>query len=194
MKKYAIVLACAFLLSIFSVSAQTWVADPSHSSVQFKVTHLVISSVTGDFAKFDAKVVSGNKTDFQNAKIEAQIDVGSVDTKNLTRDKHLKEDDFFNVEKFPRMSFVSTSFEKINDKNYKITGELTIRDVTRTVTLDAVYGGKIKVNGKERAGFSASGKINRFDFNLKWSDTIDSGSLVVGETVEIIINVELVRQ
>lgn len=194
MKKLSYILPVVFFIFSMSSHAQVWIADINHSSIQFKVTHLVISNVTGDFGKFDIKVTQANKNDFANSKIEADIEVGSVDTKNLTRDKHLKEDDFFNVEKYPKMSFSSTKFEKIDDKNFRLTGDLTIRDVTKTVTLNAVYGGKIKVNGKERAGFSATGKINRFDFGLTWSDTIDSGSLVVGETVEIILNMEMVKQ
>jgi polyisoprenoid-binding protein YceI len=194
MNKLFNTIACLLLVFSFTAKAQIWQADINHSSIQFKVTHLVISSVTGDFAKFEAKLTQSNKSDFANAKIDAVIEVSSVDTKNLTRDKHLKEDDFFNIDKYPKMTFISTGFEKIDDKNYKLTGELTIRDVTKTVVLNAVYGGKIKVNGKERAGFSATGKINRFDYDLKWSDTIDSGSLVVGETVEIILNMELVKQ
>ncbi|MCB0729452.1 MAG: YceI family protein [Ignavibacteriae bacterium] len=186
------------IILLFAVSinfAQTsWGLDKSHSKIGFSVVHLVISEVEGQFNEYDVKVTS-NGDDFDGASVEFSADVNSIDTDNEKRDNHLKSDDFFNAEQFPKMTFVSTSFSKEDDKNYKLVGDLTIRDVTKEVELDVVYNGMVKDPwGNTKAGFKATGAINRFDYNLKWNAALETGGLVVGEDVNLIINLELAKQ
>lgn len=192
MKKLAIILIFS-LLSSYAFCQTTWVIDPTHSSVQFEVAHLTVSSVTGFFTAFTGTLTSkGN--DFENAKVNATIEVNSITTNNMERDKNLKEDDFFNAEKYPEIKFSSTSFKKVADNKYRITGDLTIRDVTKSVTLDATFGGIVSISNKKKAGFTATTTINRFDYGLKWNDALDNGGLIVGEDVDITLKVELVKQ
>ena len=144
MKKLTII-AIAILFSITQMMAgeTTWKIDKSHSGVLFDVTHMVITTVTGDFKIFDGSVVSKND-DFSDAKINFRVDVASINTDDEKRDEHLRSDDFFNAEKYPYMTFVSTSFKKISGKKYKLTGYLTIRDVKKKVVFDVKYNGKVK--------------------------------------------------
>lgn len=193
MKKIIIILIGCFLFQ-FGVQAQSkWTIDPVHSNIQFDVTHLVVSTVTGKFTKFSGTIDASGDT-FDGANAEVKVNVSSIDTENLTRDKHLKEDDFFNAEAFPMISFKSTSFRKVNDKDYQLIGNLTIRDVTKEITISAVNNGTVNLGDKTISAFKANFIINRFDYKLKWDDTLDSGSLVVGEEVAISMNLELVKQ
>lgn len=188
--------AFLILLSVFvvySIQAQTrWKADPAHSSIQFEVSHMTISTVTGKFTDFTCELES-KKNSFDGAKVDARVKVESVSTENLTRDKHLKEDDFFNAKEYPQMTFVSESFKKKDGDQYEVTGMLTIRDVTKKITFPATYSGMINMGNKTVSGFKASFTINRFDYKLKWDDTLDTGSLVVGEDVDVKLNLELVK-
>ncbi len=187
--RFAAILA---LISLMTINAQTkWTVDKAHSKVQFTVTHLIISEVTGEFKSFDATVES-SKDDFTDAKIDFSADVNSISTDNEARDKHLKSDDFFNAEKFPKLTFKGKSFKKVGDKNYKLVGDLTIRDVTKEVSLDVIYNGSVKDPwGNIKAGFKVKGEINRFDYNLKWNTLIEAGGAVVGKTVQMIVDLEL---
>lgn len=182
------------IVSLGSLQAQTkWTFDKAHSKVQFKVTHMVISEVTGQFKSYDGTVET-SKDDFTDAKINFTIDVNSINTDNEQRDNHLKSDDFFNAEKYPKITFVSKSFKKVGDKKYKLVGDLTIRNITKQVELDVVYNGTVKDPwGNTRAGFKVTGQVNRFDFGLKWNALLELGGAVVGETVDIIIDVEIVK-
>lgn len=172
----------------------TYKIDADHSDIMFKVKHLMISTATGYFKKFDATVETTGD-DFANAKVYFEADTDSIDTKNAQRDAHLRSDDFFNAEKFPKLVFRSTSIEKDGDEEYKLKGDLTIRDITRPVTLDVEYNGSTKDPwGFERAGFEVTGKINRKDFDLKWSAVTEAGGLVVDDIVKLQMNVELVKQ
>jgi polyisoprenoid-binding protein YceI len=178
---------------ITSLFAQNkgWNLDKSHSSVGFSIKHMVISEVSGRFKDFDINFTS-TKSDFTDGKVEASIKVASITTDNERRDGHLKTDDFFNAEKFPEIKFVSTSFEKAGENKYKITGDLTIRDVTKSVTFDATYNGSIKApRGGEVHSWKATVSINRFDYGLKWNRAIEAGGLVAGDTVNITLNLEL---
>lgn len=190
--KKTIYLFLAFLYAGAAYSQTKWKADPVHSNIAFEVDHLAISSVTGNFSEFECNVESKRST-FDGAKIEATVEVASISTKNLTRDKHLKEEDFFNAQKFPTMTFKSESFVQKSDSEYTITGWLTIRDVTKKITFPATYSGMAKLGDKTISAFKASFVINRFDYNLTWNDTIDTGSLVVGEDVSVNLNLELVK-
>lgn len=188
----------AFLLLIsisvaYSVQSQTrWKADPAHSSIQFEVSHMTISTVTGQFTDFTCELES-KKNSFDGAKVDAKVKVESVSTENLTRDKHLKEDDFFNAKQFPQITFVSDSFKKKEGDTYEVTGTLTIRDVSKKITFPATYSGMINMGNRTISGFKANFTINRFDYKLKWDDTLDTGSLVVGEDVDVRLNLELVK-
>lgn len=170
--------------------AGTWTVDRVHSNVRFSVVHLVVSEVEGKFKIFDGSL-EHSKPDFSDAKIAFTVDVNSIDTDNEMRDKHLKSDDFFNAEKFPAMKFQSTSFKPLGGNKYKLAGNLTIRDVTKPVVFDVVFGGTTNAMGKTKAGFKAKTTINRFDYNLKWNQATEAGGLAVGKDVDIVVNVEL---
>ena len=189
--KIAILLLAA---ASFSFAQTNWSIDKSHSKIGFSVTHLVITEVEGKFKNFEAKITTANEN-FDGASIEFTADVNSIDTYNEKRDQHLMSDDFFNAEKFPKLTFKSKSFKKVDDKNYKLVGDLTIRDITKEVTLDAKYGGTITDPwGNTKAGFKIDGDINRFDYGLKWDAAIETGGLVVSKDVKLIINLELNKQ
>ncbi len=180
------------LIAASIIQAQTkWKFDKAHTTVGFSVTHLVITDVEGKFKKFGGKVIT-NGDDFENAQVEFWADVNSISTENKKRDKHLKSDDFFNAEKFPKLTFKSKSFKKVGENKYKLVGDLTIRDKTKEVELDVTHNGTIKDPwGGTRAGFKIYGEINRFDFGLKWNKLMELGGAVVGKTVRIKINTEL---
>jgi len=191
-------LLLAIFIVLFTVSssfAQTkWFLDKSHSKVQFSVTHLVITDVVGQFKNYDVKVET-NGDDFTDAKIEFTADVNSINTENEGRDKHLKSDDFFNAEKFPKITFIGKSMKKVGEGKYKLTGDFTIRDVTKTITLDVSFRGIVKDPwGNTKAGFKVTGEVNRFDYNLKWNNLLETGGAVVGKEVSIIVDLELNKQ
>ena len=190
MKKISILLLAAFAAIGFASAQTDWKLDKVHSSITFTVKHMVISNVTGSFKDFVITMKSA-KDDFSDATVQSTIKVASLSTDNGMRDNHLKSDDFFNAEKYPEINFKSTSFEKLSDTKYKITGDLTIRDVTKNVTFDAVFNGTLKTNRGVLSAWKATTTINRFDYNLKWNKTIESGGLIVGQDVTITLNLEL---
>lgn len=172
----------------------TWSLDPAHSEVQFKIKHLVISTVTGTFKVFGGSIVAQGE-DFENSAINFSIDTNSIDTNQADRDGHLKSDDFFSSEKYPSINFASTAFVKVSETEYKLTGDLTIRDVTKSVTLDAELGGiMVDPYGNTKAGFEVNGKINRKDFGLTWSAVTEAGGVVVSDEVKLHINVQFAKQ
>ena len=190
MKKISILLLAAFAAIGFASAQTDWKLDKVHSSITFTVKHMVISNVTGSFKDF-AITMKSAKDDFSDATVQSTIKVASLSTDNNMRDNHLKSDDFFNAEKYPEINFKSTSFEKLSDTKYKITGDLTIRDVTKNVTFDAVLNGTLKTNRGVLSAWKATTSINRFDYNLKWNKTIETGGLIVGQDVTITLNLEL---
>ncbi len=168
----------------------TWKIDPAHSEVSFKVKHLVISTVVGNFKSFDATVKTNNE-DFSDAVIKFEADVNSINTKNEQRDAHLKYADFFDAVNHPKMTFVSTSVKKISDFELEVIGNLTIRGITREVKLDVIYNGTVSGFGDSQvAGFEVRGKINRFDFGLQWNALTEAGGVVVSNEVKIEILAE----
>lgn len=181
------------LIMISTAQAQMeWSFDKAHSNVMFNVTHLLISEVTGSFSNYEGKVVTKSENSLEGASIEFSVDVNTIDTDNEMRDNHLKSDDFFNAEKFPKMTFKSTKVTANGDKKYKVTGMLTIRDITKEVVLDVVYLGTVKDPYKNtKAGFKVTGAVNRFDFGLKWNALTELGGSVVDKTVNININAQL---
>jgi polyisoprenoid-binding protein YceI len=194
MKNIKYAFAALFLL-FTAVSAQTkWDVDKAHSKVGFSVTHMVISEVDGFFNDFQGDITTTGD-DFSTAKINFTIDVNSITTDNQQRDTHLKSDDFFNAAKFPKITFVGKSLKKVGDNKYKLTGDFTIRDVTKEITLDVTMNGIVKDPwGLTRAGFKIRGEINRFDYNLKWNKMLEAGGLVVSKDVELVINLELTHK
>ena len=193
MKKLIFTVAIA-IVATWNLSAQsTWVFDQAHTSVGFSVDHLVISETTGQFSSFEG-TVNSSSDDFSGADVQFTIDVASIDTDNERRDGHLKSDDFFNAEDYPKMTFKSSSFKKVEGSTYKLIGDLTIRDVTKPIELTVVFKGTAKMGDTQKAGFKITGALNRFDYNLKWSKTTEAGGLVVGDEVRLTINVELNKQ
>lgn len=179
------------LLSVPALAQTKWAFDKVHSKVEFSVSHLVISEVSGFFKSFDG-TVEATKDDFSDAKIDFSVDINSIDTDNQNRDGHLKSDDFFNAEKFPKMIFKGKSLKKVGKNKYKLTGDLTIRDITKSITLDVVYNGTVKDPwGNTKAGFKVKGTVNRFDYGLKWNTLMETGGAVVGKDVEIKVDLEL---
>ena len=193
MKLKQVLLSMAFLMMtgvLFGQSTQ-WNFDKSHSKIQFITTHMKISEVTGQFKEYSGTILTEGD-DFTEAKIKLNIKASSVDTDNDRRDGHLQNEDFFNTEKYPNIKFVSESMEQVGDQKYKLTGKLTIKDVTRTVELDVEYKGMVEAMGATRAGFKVTGTIDRFDYNVDWDKSFGQG-LIVGREVGINVDVELTR-
>ena len=191
---FSIGLAFALLGSIGSAQTAIWKQDNAHSRVNFSVVHMVISEVTGGFKEFDVTLTQG-KDDFSGSTLEATLKTASINTDNEMRDKHLRSDDFLNAEKYPVISFKSTAFEKTGENAYKITGNLTLRDVTKPVVLDAkLLGQVVDGRGNQRAGFKATTSINRFDYGVKWNKTIEAGGLIASDKVDLTFLMELQKQ
>lgn len=172
----------------------TWKLDPTHSEVVFKIKHLVITTVTGNFRTFDSTVMTANDGDFSNAKINFDIDIDSIDTNQAQRDAHLQSADFFDAENHPKITFQSTDVRKKGD-DLQIVGDLTIRGNTKPVTLTAEFGGTVTdPYGNFKAGFEVKGEISRKEFGLTWNDVTEAGSVVVSDKVRFEASVQYVRQ
>ena len=168
-----------------------WAFDAKHSNVAFNVNYMAISQVSGRFNAAKGSMES-SKADFSDAKIQFTIDAASIDTDDAGRDKHLQSDDFFNAEKYPTITFTSTSFKPLGNNKYELTGDLTVRDVTKPIRFEVKHGGNIKdARGNIRAGFMARGEMNRFDYGIKWDSKTPEGGLVVDENVEIVLNIQM---
>jgi len=171
-----------------------WVIDPTHSEIGFKVRHLMISNVSGKFDQFEAEVETENE-DFATAQIRATIKTASVNTSNLQRDEHLRNSDFFEVENHPDILFTSQKVEKIDNDNFVLHGNLTLKGITKQVKLQVEYNGFTKDPwGGERAGFVVTGKINRNDFGLSFNAALETGGVVLGDEVKIHSEIQLVKQ
>lgn len=192
MKKIAtitIVAATALLLSFKTADNATWSLDKAHAKLGFTITHLMVSDVEGWFKTFDAKVTS-SKDDFSDAIAEMTADVNSINTDNEQRDKHLKSPDFFDAVKYPAITFISKTFKKVDDKNYKVTGDLTMHGITKTVELDAVCRvGANPMSKKTIAGFKITGTIKRSEFGIGALMT----SAMLGDEVSIVANAEFIK-
>lgn len=174
-------------------TATTWVIDPTHSEVQFKVKHLVISTVTGSFKTFEGTVESETE-DFDGAKINFSADTASVDTNQPQRDEHLKSAEFFDSETYPKLSFSGVAVST-GDDTYTLKGDLTVKDITKPFEFQAEFGGNMTdFYGQNKAGFEITGKINRKEFGLTWSAVTEAGGVVVGDDVKLIANVQVVKQ
>jgi polyisoprenoid-binding protein YceI len=184
------IIAIAVVAGLPAAAQTKWTVDKSHSNVKFAVTHMVVSEMEGTFKVFDG-TMEHNKADFSDAKVNFAIDVASVNTDNERRDGHLKGDDFFNAEKFPKMTFTSTSVKPLGNNKYEMAGNLTIRDITKPVVFQVTHGGVLTTSRGAKAGFKATTTINRFDYNLKWDRATETGGLVVAKDVAITVNVEM---
>ncbi|MEX6687236.1 YceI family protein [Danxiaibacter flavus] len=170
-----------------------WVVDPMHSEVHFKVKHLVISTVTGAFNTFGGEATA-NGDDFENAKVAFTLDVNSINTNQEARDNHLRSAEFFDAGQFPTISFESTSFKKAKGDIYAVTGNLTMKGITKEVTIDAEYGGAAKdAWGNTKLGFEVTGKINRKEFGLTYNALTETGGLALGEDIKLIANIQLAK-
>lgn len=170
-----------------------WTLDPTHSELQFKVKHLMITTVTGSLKSLTASLTS-ESDDFENAKVTFEAETASIDTGNKDRDNHLKSGDFFDAEKFPAISFSSTSLTQDGD-DYTLKGDLTIKGVTKPVKINVEFGG-IATDpwGNTKAGFTIAGKINRTDFGLTWNAALETGGVMVSEEVKVVGELQFVKQ
>jgi polyisoprenoid-binding protein YceI len=177
---------------IVRVPAGTWNVDPTHSSVGFEVKHMMIATVRGRFTEFDGTIEAHE--DLRESRVYGTAQVASIDTGHPERDAHLRSPDFFDADRHPQIRFESTRIEHAGGAHYRVTGNLTIRDVTREVSMDAtVQGAGADPWGNERVGLACHGRINRTDFGLTWQQRLAAGGLLVGEEVTILIDVSAVR-
>lgn len=172
----------------------TWAIDPTHSEIGFKVKHMMFTNVSGKFNQFEAGIENEDDA-FETSKITFSADVNSVDTGNGDRDNHLRSGDFFDVENFAKLTFKSTSIKKASEGEYQISGDLTIKDVTKNIMLDAEYSGLMKDPwGNTKIGLSINGKINRRDFGLTWNAALETGGVLVGEDIKLNAEVQFIKQ
>ncbi len=177
------------------MARKKWIVDPTHSEVGFKVRHLMITNVSGEFTKYNVDVETEDEN-FMTAKVVFTADINSITTGNEQRDQHLKSPDFFDAANFPQLQFVAKKYENVdNDGSYELYGDLTIRGVTKPIKLDVEFGGVIKDPwGNARAGFSINGKLNRKEYGLQWHAATEAGQLVVSDDVRVHATIELIEQ
>ena len=177
-----------------TLSTTTWTIDPMHSEVQFKIKHLMVSTVTGSFSQYEGTLEMAGD-DFADAKISFSADVNSISTGNEQRDGHLKSAEFFDAEQFPKLTFTSTNMRKTGDDTYELTGDLTMHGVTKPVTLKAEYGGQMQdFYGQTKAGFELSGVLKRKEFGLTWDGVTEAGGVVVSDDVRLVMNIQVTKQ
>ena len=193
MKHRTLSLSLFFILSSFIVNAATYTLDPSHTSIGFNVKYLMITDVIGQFKTYEAEIELEENTN-ELKGVEANIQVSSIDTENAKRDGHLKSPDFFDVEQFPNILFKSRTVNKLGTDEYEVIGDLTIKGITKTITLRGKNTGFIDAGmmGGKRAGFSATAMINRKDFGLNWNRKLDKGGLLVGNEVTIELKIQAI--
>lgn len=177
------------------MTKRKWTIDPAHSEIGFKVKHLMMTSISGNFTKFE-ELIETIEEDFMQAKITFKIHSNSVTTGNEQRDGHLKGPDFFNSEKYPFITFTATKYENVDqDGSYELYGDLTIKEITKQIKLDVEFGGLQKdPYGNVKGGFTINGKINRKDWELNWNAALESGGVLVSEEVRISCEVQIVKQ
>lgn len=191
-----IIISALILAAKVFANAQTtqWGYDDTHAKVGFSISHFGISETEGKFTKFSGSVLS-DKSDFSDAKIDITIDVNSINTEAPQRDAHLKSADFFDVSKFPAIVFKSKKLTAVGKNKYKLTGDITMHGVTKEIVLDVIYKGTVVDPFKNtKAGFKLSGTLNRNDFGLSWNGKLASGEILVGNEVELMINIELIKK
>jgi len=187
--------AAAFLLALHPAMAQDiWNIDPSHSSAQFQVKHLMISNVRGEFGKMSGRILFDGK-DCSTVKADAAIQVASINTREPKRDEHLRSADFFDAATYPTITFKSKRVEGVNERKFRLVGDLTMRGVTKEITLDVEATPTIKgMRGETRIAAQATTRLNRQDYGIKWNRALDAGGVVVSNEVRITLDLELIRQ
>ncbi len=188
----SILMVVGLTLPLVAGEASEWKIDPVHSSAQFAVKHLMVSTVRGEFAEVQGTAVI-DEGNLSGSKVEVEIGSASIDTRNERRNNHLKSTDFLDVEKHPKLLFKSKRVEDLGDGKLKIVGDLTIRGITKEVALDTELSPAIEAFRGVRRGASATTTINRQDFDVSWNQALDAGGVVVGDEVRITIDVELIR-
>ncbi len=172
----------------------TWTADPMHSIAEFAVKHLVVTTVKGRFRELEA-TLNIDEAKPENSSVEAKIAVASIDTNVEARDADLRSDNFFSAQRFPYISYRSRHIERLDEKRFRLTGDLSIRGVTKEVVLDGEYEGQIDdPYGNKRAGFTATTQISRKEFDIRWNQLIEGGGAVVGDNVKITLHIEAIRK
>jgi polyisoprenoid-binding protein YceI len=172
----------------------TWQIDQAHSRIEFSVSHMLISNITGLFRKFEGRILSEGE-DFSNAEVDVRIDARSIDTNHEQRDNHLKSPEFLDAENHSNITFKSTSIRMMSEGTYILNGDFTLRGITKNIELQVRHNGTLKDNfGNIRAGFRVTGEINRKEFDVNWQAILESGSLVAGDKVKICANIELVHK
>jgi polyisoprenoid-binding protein YceI len=180
--------------TIEALTKTNWGIDPVHSEIAFKVKHLMITNVKGEFKEFDASISSSGEK-FMTSDIEIRINAASIDTGDSKRDEHLKSADFFDVENHKQITFKGSSYDKVDDNgNFKLYGDLTIKGIAKRIKLDVEFGGVMKDPwGNQKAGFTVNGKINREDWGLKWNAALETGGVLVSDEVKIICELQLIK-
>jgi polyisoprenoid-binding protein YceI len=188
------ILAASLFVGIQAAAAQSkWNIDPAHSAAQFQVKHLMISNVRGEFGKMSGQVVFDGKN-YTTLKAEAEIEVASINTREPKRDDHLRSPDFFDAAKFPKITFISKRIESVKGNKFNLIGDLAMHGITKEITLTVEATPIVKgMNGESRIGAQATAKINRQDYGVKWNRVLDSGGVVVGDEVQIILDLELIQ-
>lgn len=191
-KKYIITLLLSIAMSgLMQAQEASWSMDNDHSKIQFKANYMGITEVTGQFSEYIVTVIQDGEN-FENADIEVTIQASSIDTDNDNRDEHLRSEDFIYAEQYPEITFISTSFVNTGGDNYKLTGELTIRGISRAEEFDVVYNGMVEQEDMTRAAFKLTGSIDRYDYDVDWNRSFTKG-LVVSKEIEIVCDVLLVK-
>lgn len=171
-----------------------WSIDPTHSEIGFKVKHMMFTNVSGQFEKYEATVTT-DEDNFENASIDFTADVDSLNTNNTDRDNHLKSGDFFDIENYPKLTFKSTSFKKVDENNYELAGNLAIKGVEKEVKFPVEFSGLMTDPwGNTKVGLNIYGKINRKDWGLNWNSALETGGVLVGEEVKMNIELQLAKQ
>lgn len=172
----------------------TWTIDPAHSDITFKVKHLMISTVKGEFKDFSATMEADAANGFEEAIIQFRAKIDSITTGNTQRDEHLKSADFFDAASYPELSFTSTAFHRLDEDKFQLEGHLSIRGTTKPVVLEGEYNGvMVDFYGNTKAGFDLRGKINRHDFGLEWSAVTEAGGIVVSDEVRLELNIQMMQ-
>lgn len=175
------------------MTTSNWNIDTTHSGINFSIRHMVVSKVRGRFTKYSG-TLNLSDDDLTQSTIDVAIEAASIDTGTVQRDDHLRSPDFFDVQKYPELRFRSTAIERVEEERYRVRGQLTIRDTSREVTLDVEYGGRAKDPwGNDRVGFLAKTSLDRKDFGLGWNQVLEAGGVLVGDRVEIELEVQAVK-
>lgn len=196
MKTFISLLASLFLMSNMAFAQVRWAVDPAHTNARFEIKHLGIAFVDGEFTQLSGEVETKDSTNFDQGTVSFEIDVNSIDTRIDARDEHLRSDDFFSADKFPKMTFQNATFKSVDEGKFQLSGDLTIKDVTKAVTFEVKQNNGVIIDpwGQTRAGFTAKTRINRFDYNISYDDKTPAGVVAVAPEVDIIVNVELIKQ